>query len=48
MRKNYETPSVEVIAIEAQGVLCSSSPQPTTIPNPTGGTESINRNDFSF
>ena len=48
MRKNYESPRLEVIEIEMQGVLCSSAPQPTTIPNPTGGTESINRNDFSF
>ncbi len=46
MRKNYESPRVEIIEIEMQGVLCSSVPEPTS--NPSGGTESVGRTSFGF
>lgn len=45
MRKNYESPRMEVIEIEMQSVLCSSVPQPT---NPSGDTENVGFSSFNF
>jgi len=45
MRKNYESPRVEVIEVEMQGVLCGSVPGPV---NPLGNTENIGLESFNF
>ena len=43
--KRYETPQVEVIEIEPQGMLCASGGVAT---NAGGGTESMNMVDISW
>lgn len=45
MSKNYESPRMEIVEIEEQGVLCISTPQTT---NPSGSTENVGRSSFSF
>ena len=42
-QKVYETPQVEVIEIEPQGMLCASAPAAST--GAGGGTTNMNVND---
>lgn len=37
-KQMYEAPKVELIEMQAQGVLCSSAPEPTPLPESFNGT----------
>ena len=45
-RRSYETPKVEVIVIEPQGILCASGGVAATYAG--GGTESMNLTDVNW
>lgn len=45
-RQSYETPQVEVIEIEPQGILCASGGAAASYAS--GGTESMNLTDVNW